>query len=230
MIVYENKWFYIEKEGKFHFLVEPKSKISAALLMLCEGKFVLVRQYRTAVHQETLEIPRGYGEIGETSLDCAIREAAEETGINLQPSDVHFLGYMHPNSGINSSKISLFFAKAKSKLDRAFSSSETSETVLVSSDELTEMILDGKIEDSFTLSALTYLHLNPDLMKSDSRSFSVVYHKNGEPDKPFIFVCEAENEAEAKHICENEDQYRVITLVKTGGNVEDAYLAHLLNH
>ena len=46
-----------------------------------DGQVCLVRQYRIALGQMTLEIPAGKLEEGENPADCAIRELEEETGL-----------------------------------------------------------------------------------------------------------------------------------------------------
>jgi ADP-ribose pyrophosphatase len=46
-----------------------------------DGKLCLVRQYRVALGQMTLEIPAGKLEMGEEPVTCAARELTEETGL-----------------------------------------------------------------------------------------------------------------------------------------------------
>ena len=58
-----------------------KHKGAAAVVPVTEkGTILLVKQYRNALDQETLEIPAGGIEPGETSLECVTREIEEETG------------------------------------------------------------------------------------------------------------------------------------------------------
>ena len=53
---------------------------AVGIIALQDQKVLLVRQYRYAIAQETLEIPAGKLDPQEPPLDCAIRELREETG------------------------------------------------------------------------------------------------------------------------------------------------------
>ncbi len=53
---------------------------AVAVIALQDQQVLLVRQYRYAIAQETLEIPAGKIDPEEPPLDCAIRELREETG------------------------------------------------------------------------------------------------------------------------------------------------------
>lgn len=53
----------------------------AGVVALKDNKVCLVRQYRVALGQITLEIPAGKLEAGEDSCVCAARELEEETGL-----------------------------------------------------------------------------------------------------------------------------------------------------
>ena len=58
-----------------------KHKGAAAVVPVTDrGNILLVKQYRNALDQETLEIPAGGIEPGETALECVAREIEEETG------------------------------------------------------------------------------------------------------------------------------------------------------
>lgn len=53
---------------------------AVAIIALQDQQLLLVRQYRYAIAQETLEIPAGKIDPQEPPHDCAVRELREETG------------------------------------------------------------------------------------------------------------------------------------------------------
>lgn len=53
---------------------------AVGIIALQDQQILLVRQYRYAIAQETLEIPAGKLDPQEAPLDCALRELREETG------------------------------------------------------------------------------------------------------------------------------------------------------
>ena len=55
--------------------------MAAAVLVLDDGRILMVRQYRNALERETLEIPAGkLDAAGEAGIECSRRELEEETG------------------------------------------------------------------------------------------------------------------------------------------------------
>jgi 8-oxo-dGTP pyrophosphatase MutT (NUDIX family) len=74
------------------------------------AEIVLVRQWRFAAAQPTLEIPGGLVDPGETPLAAARRELREETGFE---SDLwRLLGSVHPNPAILTNRCHVFLAEA----------------------------------------------------------------------------------------------------------------------
>lgn len=53
---------------------------AVGIIAIQDQQVLLVRQYRYAIAQETLEIPAGKLDPQENPLDCALRELREETG------------------------------------------------------------------------------------------------------------------------------------------------------
>lgn len=89
-------------------LVEHPGAVGVAALD-GEGRLVLVRQYRHALGEWTLELPAGRLEPGEEPLTTAIRELEEETG--LAAGSWSFLRTVVPAPGFCSERIHLFLAR-----------------------------------------------------------------------------------------------------------------------
>jgi ADP-ribose pyrophosphatase len=82
---------------------------AAIVAVTDDDQVVLVRQYRKAVETALLEIPAGTLEPGETPLQCAHRELAEEAGLQaeLMTPLVTFI----PSPGILTEQITVFLAR-----------------------------------------------------------------------------------------------------------------------
>lgn len=55
---------------------------------ICEGKVVLIRQYRYPLNGYIYEFPAGLVDEGEDMMEAGIREMKEETGLTLEPIPV----------------------------------------------------------------------------------------------------------------------------------------------
>ncbi|MEA4902446.1 NUDIX hydrolase [Desulfitobacterium sp.] len=81
----------------------------AVAIVAREGdELLLVRQYRYALERETLEIPAGKLEPGETPEACAQRELREETGYQ---GKLTYLGRFYSTPGFSNELIYLFGAE-----------------------------------------------------------------------------------------------------------------------
>ncbi|NLI93567.1 MAG: NUDIX hydrolase [Peptococcaceae bacterium] len=80
---------------------------AVGIVALHEGKVLMVKQFRYALGQETLEIPAGKIDPGEKPEVCAIRELREETGYE---GTLQFLGVFHTSPGFADEKIYLYLA------------------------------------------------------------------------------------------------------------------------
>lgn len=107
----------------------------------------------------TLEIPRGYADDGESSLACAQRELYEETGYRIEADKFVLLGYVRPNTGILTSRVALYAAMI-SECDVQYKNDNESQNIIhLKEAELSNFLINGKIEDAFTLFAITYYKL-----------------------------------------------------------------------
>lgn len=81
---------------------------AVAVVALRGEDLLLVRQYRYAIEQETLEIPAGKLDYGEDPLACAQRELREETG---HRGELTFLGKYYTTSGFTDEAMYLYLAQ-----------------------------------------------------------------------------------------------------------------------
>lgn len=156
--LYSNPWFRVDKEENYHFIVENNADNGAAVLPLVNGTHCVLLRMRRKAHpgQDLLEIPRGYGEAGESSADCARRELLEETGLAVAPEQLEHLGRYKPNSAILTSTVDIYLARLDSAVATQKPDEEALGTTLVSLDQLQQLVQKGAIEDGFTLAALAF--------------------------------------------------------------------------
>jgi ADP-ribose pyrophosphatase len=90
---------------------------AAIVAVTPEGRVLLVRQFRQAVGRELLELPAGTLEPGESPLECARRELAEEAGWaagRWQP-----LIAFYPSPGVLAEELHVFLAEDLRPADAA---------------------------------------------------------------------------------------------------------------
>ena len=124
------------------------------LPVLDDGSICLIKNYRVAVNQTLLELPAGTLDAGEPPLQTAHRELAEETGYrcgSMQPLCEFFM-----SPGILDERMHAFVATELMEGKPARETGEQIENVLVSPEELDQLIRAGRIQDSKSLSALHY--------------------------------------------------------------------------
>lgn len=153
-IVYENPWFQVIKNKKFHYLQENGADNGAVILAIFKEQFVFVKVNRPAHNASFIEAPRGYGNENETNTQCAARELLEETGYKISESELIELGKIRPNSAILSSTVSVYLADISECEKISEPDNEVIELVYISKNEIKEKIKSGLIADGFTLSAL----------------------------------------------------------------------------
>lgn len=129
-------------------------KGAAAVLPVREdGKLLMVRQYRNALDRYTLEIPAGgLNGADEPTRDAAGRELEEETG--YRSDDLEWLITIRTTVAFCNEKIDIYVAKNLIKSHQHLDEDEFINVEAYSVEELSRMILEGKIEESKTISAI----------------------------------------------------------------------------
>lgn len=81
---------------------------AVGIIALLDQQVLLVRQYRYAIAQKTLEIPAGKLDPRETPLDCAVRELREETGYR---GTMEHISTFYTTPGFSDEVMHLFLAQ-----------------------------------------------------------------------------------------------------------------------
>ena len=126
-----------------------------------DGKVVVERQFRYPVNEVITEIPAGKLDSKDEDIyDAARRELREETGATAR--ELIYLGKLYPTCAYSDEVIHIFVAKGLTFGERDLDEDEFLNIVTVPFDELLKDIIDGKIPDSKTQSALlrAYYMLN----------------------------------------------------------------------
>ena len=130
-----------------------KHKGAAAVVPVTEkGTILLVKQYRNALDQETLEIPAGGIEPGETPLECVTRESEEETG--YRAGKMEHLMTIVTAIGFCDEKIPIYVASDLRPSKQHLDEDEFIDVKEFTIEEIKEMIFDGRIIDAKTISGV----------------------------------------------------------------------------
>jgi ADP-ribose pyrophosphatase len=155
--VYTCKLFQVTEDKA----VDPKSNFeiqrsivrhpgSAVMLAMDDKKrILLVRQYRLPAGKELWELPAGKVDEGETPLQAAKRELAEETGYKAKKWTK--LASFFASPGFVQERMTVFLATELTAGNATPMEDERIETRWFPRKELHEMIQAGKIEDGKTI-------------------------------------------------------------------------------
>jgi ADP-ribose pyrophosphatase len=96
-------------------VVQPKNMNASGITGVCVLPVVgdcvaLVNCYRHPLGQMSLEAPKGFIDPGETEVQAALRELAEETGLFCKGADLIRRGTVAPDPGIINGRVALFAA------------------------------------------------------------------------------------------------------------------------
>ena len=69
------------------------------LILQRGSQILLLRRFNTGYRDGEFSLPAGHLDGNETVVDAAVREAAEEIGVGIDPQDVNFSSVMHRREG-----------------------------------------------------------------------------------------------------------------------------------
>lgn len=117
-----------------------------------EGKVVMIHQWRHGIGGDTLEIPGGVVEHGDTPLLAAHRELREETGYLAE--DMVPVGFVHPNPAFMDNRCYTYVAEgATLNGSQELDDKEDIDVVLMEPLEIPALIRNGVITHSLVVVA-----------------------------------------------------------------------------
>ena len=142
----------LSKERKFDGVVIDVEHWKVRLPDGSEGLREIVL-HKGAAERETLEIPAGKLDFpGEDPLECAKRELREETG--LKAEEWRKLVALRTTPGFCNETIHMYMARGLSQGERDLDDDEFLNVEWMPIERVTNMILEGRIEDSKTIAAV----------------------------------------------------------------------------
>jgi len=151
-LIYKNKYISITEDNEI-VQVENILGGSVILPLTKDNSLILMEIYRKAIESVSIEVPRGFSEDGETNLQTAERELYEE--LHCSCEKIIPLGYVYPDTGLQSSKIYLFLGVNAKLHDNYIQFEEGIKKIkIIPFKEVYDMAINGDISDSFTLATI----------------------------------------------------------------------------
>jgi ADP-ribose pyrophosphatase len=158
--VYETIYQDARDSHTFDFLTFAPHHSGGVFALTDDEQVVLTRQYRFGVEDYVLELPGGAITEDEDPKEAVVRELTEETGYEVLLENMNHLGFVWPMSHRSASKHELFIATSANKVNEPQPEREEEiETVLMSLEELGDIIRQGKIHN-LVLQSLYYRYLD----------------------------------------------------------------------
>lgn len=153
--LHENKRFSVYYNGNYHYPEYADTPSGAVVIpRFLNGDFLLVQQRRAPVFGDSIEFPRGGIELGESPEHGARRELGEETGYQVYPKSVTFLGVLGADTATVNGFNHVFLVDIPDDAERVeFDSNEISRLLRVTPAELRDLVRDNRIFDGQTLAA-----------------------------------------------------------------------------
>jgi ADP-ribose pyrophosphatase len=154
-VFHENKWwkgihdrFRLPngKEGDYFYI-----KTSGGVLIVAqdsEGKILMHREYRYLIDKISLSFPGGGVKIGQSPLEAAVTELAEEVGVS---GNIKEVGFFAANCGLTDEIDKVFVASDLEPILAEKDETEDFELVRLSINEVEMAIINGEIWNAFDL-------------------------------------------------------------------------------
>ena len=118
-------------------------------------RILMVKQFRNALDRETLEIPAGgRNDVDEPFIQCSYRELEEETGYRCEKEDMEFLISIRTTVAFCNERIEVYVARNLKRSHQHLDEDEFINVYPYTTDELSRLIYEGKIQDAKTIASL----------------------------------------------------------------------------
>ncbi|MDD3403896.1 MAG: NUDIX hydrolase [Hespellia sp.] len=127
---------------------------------ICEGKVVLIRQYRYPLGGYIYEFPAGLVDDGEDMMEAGIREMKEETGLTLEPIPVDraFSKPYFTSVGMSDEACGTIYGYASGQVTQKYQEeSEEIEIVLADKDEVRRILREENVAIMCSYMLMHYL-------------------------------------------------------------------------
>lgn len=162
--LFKDLWFTVRKDscerpnGKVvepYYVYEFPEWVTAVALTE-NGEFIFEKQYRHAAGLTMLEIPGGCVDPEDESLSSAVaRELKEETGYVFE--SMEYLGKTSANPSTHTNWMHFFLARGGKKIsDQELDGNEDIEVILLTIDQVKDLLKENKIFQSMHVTALFY--------------------------------------------------------------------------
>lgn len=154
---YRKETFYTPSGRKQEYAYRDHQGGAIILPQLENGKFLLLRNFRYLLKDISIEIPRGAIENNENFEETARHELEQETG--YKAGEIVKIGNSHTNNSTTNEYAAYYLAKDLKEGTQKLDITEKDEIkgfIELSSEEITKMILNGEITDSFTIIAMKF--------------------------------------------------------------------------
>jgi ADP-ribose pyrophosphatase len=132
---------------------------SAIIPFASDEEILMVRQYRYALGQETLEIPAGKLDPGENPDTCIRRELLEETG--YEAGNIRWVCTYAPALGYSNELIHIYSGHELKKASATIDEREIAAVEKIAVGKLKQMVKERLILDGKTLLGLSLLRIIP---------------------------------------------------------------------
>ena len=124
---------------------------------------IVVKQTRWGSEKKTIEFPCGMVEKGEAPKDAALREFKEETGIEIEPSQLNEIAKFNPNPAYFNNTMHVFLIDSISDLIEAFEKRgeqhlDKDEDCIPLVEKLDDVLMDEISKHAIGLAALAALY------------------------------------------------------------------------